>query len=59
MSEPLYPVISTEVENGASGASDMDCIAAWEAGSESGDERIKSLTPHRKNDLEMSRLRST
>jgi hypothetical protein len=38
-----YFVISSGVENGASGLSDMDCIAAWEAESESGDERIKSL----------------
>jgi hypothetical protein len=36
-------VISSEVENGASGASDMDGDAARVAARESGDERVKSL----------------
>ena len=40
----FFSVISTEVENGASGSSDMDCVAAREAESELGCERIKSLT---------------
>jgi hypothetical protein len=36
-------VISTEVENGVSGTSDMDGCAARVAARESGDERVKSL----------------
>jgi len=36
--------IPSEVENGASGTSDMDGNAARVAARESGDERIKSLT---------------
>jgi len=37
-------VISSEVENGATGESDMDGCAAEAAARESGDERVKSLT---------------
>ncbi len=36
--------ISSEVENGATGESDMDGCAARAATRESGDERVKSLT---------------
>ena len=36
-------VISSEVENGASGTSDMDGCAARVAARESGDEQVKSL----------------
>ena len=37
-------VISSEVENGATGKSEMDGCAARAAARESGDERVKSLT---------------
>ena len=37
-------VISSEVENRATGKSDMDGCAARAAARESGDERVKSLT---------------